>query len=110
MIPATEALRLPSAQLSVDEIAAADALEAEIEAHVSKFMERRGCDFVVKETRNNVIAEINQRLKTAGYQFQWQPLVEQHPLNKAVQKHVGFRLTLAPNDEAYRTVARAALS
>lgn len=35
MIPAPEALRLPSAQLSPEESAAADALDAELDAHLN---------------------------------------------------------------------------
>ena len=101
MISAVDALRLPSAQLSEEERAGADKLEIEIEIHIRKFMERRGCDFETKETRGNVIAEINQRLKAAGYVPQWKPLLERHKLNNAAVTHVGFGLSLAPSDPAY---------
>lgn len=109
MISAVEALTLPTAQLAPDEILAADKLEATIEAHVKKSMTRQGINLEVDEVRPDVVAEVGQRLKVAGYQIQWTPLVEPHPLNKAQQRFVGFRLSLAPSDESYRAAARATL-
>ena len=109
MIPAIEALRLPNAQLTVEEIAAADALEAFIEDHVRKNMARRGCELAVKETNANIIAEVNQRLKAAGYLPQWQALVERNKFNAATQQHVGFQLALGPTDESYRTASQPIL-
>lgn len=102
MISAAEALRLPSAQLTPEESASADALEMSIESYVRLKMERRGCEYTTPETRPNIIAEVNQRLKTAGYQPQWQALVEQSVVKGAAPRHVGFKLALAPTDEAYR--------
>lgn len=110
MISASEALRLPCAQLSDEEVAAVDALERELEEAVKNTMELKGLQINVKEANGNVIAEVSQRLKTAGYQVQWTPVVESHPLNKAHQRLVGFQLLLAPSDEAYRDARRLALS
>jgi uncharacterized protein YcbX len=109
VIPAVEALQLPGAALSAEEREAADKLELAIEAHVRSKMTRQGVTFVTEETRGEVIADVNQRLKAAGYQSQWTAQVEQHPLNKALQRVVGFSLSLAPTDESYRNAARAAL-
>lgn len=102
MISAKDALKLSTAQLSPKDKEEADKLEAEIEIVVSKTMEYRGCELTVSTTNGNAIAEVNQRLKRAGYQPQWQALVEQHKLNAALQTHVGFRLSLSPNDDAYQ--------
>ena len=101
MIAAKEALRLPSAQLSATEVEDANKLEAQIEESVIKSMERRGCDLTTNVTNGNVIAEVNQRLKRAGYLPQWRALVEKHKLDAAVQQHVGFQLSLSPSDDAY---------
>jgi hypothetical protein len=110
VIPAVEALQLPTAQLSPDELVAADGLESMIEQHVKTSMTRQGVNIEIKEARPDIIADVSQRLKAAGYQAQWAPLVEAHPLNKAQQQLVGFRLSLAPSDESYRAAARAVLS
>ena len=110
MIPAVEALQLPTAQLSPEELAAADKLELFIEEHVKTNMTHQGANIEIKEGRPDIIANVSQRLKAAGYQAQWAPLVEPHPLNKAQQVLVGFRLSLAPSDESYRAAARAVLS
>jgi hypothetical protein len=100
--PAAEALLLPSARLTDDERAAVDKLEKAIDEHVHKSMAYRGVDFTGKETNLNVLAEVNQRLKDAGYTLEWKYLVERHQLNAALTKMVGFQLVLGPSDEAYR--------
>jgi hypothetical protein len=102
VIRAEAALRLPTAQLSEEELRKADTVEREIETLVLKGMERRGVDLNIAETSSNIIAEVNQRLKQAGYNAQWQALIESHPLNKAMNKLVGFKLSLSPTDESYR--------
>jgi hypothetical protein len=110
VIPAVEALKLERAQLTPEDIEAINALELEIEAHVRENMEWRGVQFESKEKRPNIIAEVIQRLKVAGYEPRLEFMVEPHPLNKAIQQLVGFRLSLSPNDEAYRAATRALLS
>lgn len=110
MISAAEALRLPSAQLTSEERATADALEADIEAHVRLKMERRGCEFTTNETRSNVIAELNQRLKAAGFQPQWQAIIEPPRIGLGTPTHVGFKLALAPSDDAYRAAVSLAMA
>jgi hypothetical protein len=110
VIPAVEALRLQTAQLSDEEKAAADRIESEIEEAVRKGMTRSGLNFQSKENRPVVIAEINQRMKAAGYEPGAQLVVDVHPLNKAQQIVVGFRMGLAPTDESYRAYERALLS
>ena len=101
MITAKEALQLSTAQLSADELKAVEKLEAEIDAHVKESMQHRGCEIKLSETNGNVIAETNQRLKRAGYQPQWQQVVDKHKLNAAIQVTVGYHLFLAPDDDAY---------
>jgi hypothetical protein len=110
MIPAAEALALPSAQLTDEEKAAADKLEALIEEHVRMGMRRNGVNLQTPMTHPGIITEVNQRLRTAGWVGEWQPLLETNSLNRAMQKHVGFKLSLYPTDESYRTAARATLS
>jgi hypothetical protein len=110
VIAAVDALKLPSAQLSDDERLAADKLEVAIEAHVLNNMRVNGVDFKTEELRPVVIAEVNQRLKRAGWQTQWQPLLEQHALNKAAVKHTGFGLNLAPSDAAFTEAFRSTLA
>lgn len=105
MISAIDALLLPSAKLSADELAAVDALLGAIEAHVREKMERRGCDLQVKEARGNVIAEVNQRLKADGWNPKWQPLTQEGKFSRNVVI-VGYLLALAPSDEAYRDAAQ----
>ena len=105
MIHATEALKLPTAQLNDADKAAVDEYEKVIEQHILKSMERRGCELKLdlSEKDANVIAELNQRVKMAGYNPKWQQLVEQHPLNKAVTKTLGFLLFICPSDESYES-------
>lgn len=110
MIPAHEALKLPTAQLSEEQMHRADALEADIDRTVRSSMERRGCDIETKETDANVVAEVNQRLKTAGYSTEWRPNVEQNRLNPTMMKHIGWKLTLAPTDVAYKLAGGAILA
>ena len=110
MISAVEALQRPTAQLSPEELAAADKLELFIEEYVDKNMAYQGVNIEIKEVLPSIVANVSQRLKAAGYQAQWTPLVESHPLNKAQQRLVGFQLSLAPTDDSYRAAARAVLS
>ncbi len=104
MIPAAEALRLPGARLSQEEQVAAAALLAQIEAHVRERMERRGVDYATSEVRGNVIAEVNQILRAAGWLPQWRAILEPSPLGGG-SRHTGYALALAPGDEAYRAAA-----
>lgn len=110
MITALEALALPSALLTDDEKAGADRLEAKIEEQVLKNMKRAGIGMATEETNDNVIGEVNQRLKAVGYAPIWTRLMRSSRFNAASQECVGFQLSLSPNDEAYRAAARAILS
>jgi hypothetical protein len=100
VISAVEALDLPTATPTEDEIAAANMLEAEIEAHVRKSMALRGVEYKTNVTNPNVISIVNQRLKRAGWVPQWQMLVEQSKFVKE-PRIIGFGLNMAPNDEAF---------
>lgn len=102
MILAADALDLPTAEPTAAELAAANMLEAEIEAEVRKTMAFNGIDFKTDVTDAKVIAIVNQRLKAAGWNAQWQMLVEQNKFTKG-QSLVGFGLNAAPNDESYAT-------
>lgn len=110
MIPAVEALALPTAVLTAEQKADADKLEEEIDKAVRGHMQRNGLDMQVKQTDAAVIAEVNQRLRAAGYGARWSPMIEQHRLNAAVQNHVGFNLNLFPSDDAYKAFDRSTLS
>jgi hypothetical protein len=102
MILASEALALPKAQLTENEVLAAQKLETELDEFIRENMKHSGCAFVTKETSSNVISAVNRRLKDAGYNTQWGQLVEKHKLNAAQQQVVGWQLMLAPSDEAYK--------
>ncbi len=110
MISAVEALALPSAQLAPEEIEAAYVLESEIEKHVRADMTRNGVAIQGREKNPNVIAEVNQRLRAAGWSTNFEFIVDKHRLNAALTTTVGYRLLLTPSDESYRTAARAILS
>lgn len=102
MINAAEALALPSAQLSDDDVSLLSSLTMQISETIQSKMERRGLEMRLEGVTNgNVLAEINQQLKQSGWQPQWQPIVEQHPLNKTQQRVSGYILVLAPTDSAY---------
>lgn len=110
MIPASEALTLPTATLSNEERDAADKLEILIEEHVRKEMTRFGIDLQTSVTNKNVVAEVNYRLRMMGWVTNWQPIVEKHRFNAAMSVHSGFTLSLLPTDESYNVAARAVLS
>jgi hypothetical protein len=107
MIPAVEALSLPCAKLSDEDLKAADLLESEIDARVRESMNHNGIDLNVSETRPVVIAEVNQRIRRAEWQANWRPLVEEHRLNKALREHKGYAVNLFPSDESYQEYAGA---
>ena len=102
MIRAEEALRLPSAQLSEAELKRVDLIMSEIETGIRVGMKYNGMTMTLKESDASVIAAVHQRLKLAGFNAQWNQLVEAHRLNKALRECVGYQLTIGPSDEAYR--------
>jgi hypothetical protein len=110
MISAVEALALPTALLTDEELKAADNLVNAIEHQIHGHMRRNGVTLEGTESRPHVIAEVNQRLKEAGYEANWQLVFDQHPLNKALTRPAGYKLGISPTDESYRAAARAALS
>src|SRR6185369_16494049 len=99
-----EALQLPTASLTDEQHRAADKLEKEIEDYVRKNMSFRGVDYEGKETSADVLAAVNHRLVAAGYNAQWKLIANEHPLNKAISQIVGFKLSLAPNADAYKSL------
>jgi hypothetical protein len=68
-------------------------------------IEFRGVEIEGKETRPNVISAVNHRLVAAGYNAQWQLVANKHPLNAALTQIVGYKLSLAPNGEAYQRIS-----
>ncbi len=110
MIPASEALRLPCAQLTPEESAAADVLDAEIDAHLRENMRRGGATYDTKEVRGPVIAEATWRLRRAGYQVQVMAAQAPSALDPRKQCVVAYRMLLAPSDEAYREHACGTVS
>lgn len=102
MIPAFEALALSTAQLSADDLKLVEHIEAQLVEAIKTKMERRGVDVKLDGVTNaNALAEINQRLKRAGWMPTWQPLVEPHPLHQNKQRLTGYMLSLAPSDSSY---------
>ena len=110
MIAAADALLKNSARLNADELAAVDEVERAIETYVDRHMERRGCyGFCTRETRANVLAEVNQRLKSAGWVVDFRARLEPGMLSQEMT-HVGFEIVLMPTDEAYAEAQRRSLS
>lgn len=101
MIPAAEALLLPSAKLSAEEQTAADELERAIEAHVLEKMERGGCIYQTREQSAPVLAEMALRLRRAGWHAQVGPWIVQTPFSREPTR-VGSTFALVPSDDAYR--------
>lgn len=106
MISAREALALPCAQLTEEQKKAADGLEAEIDAHVRKFMAVRGVEFSTTEKDPNVIGEVVARLKLAGYQVDFSIDSEPNKLNPAMRKHTGFTFGFAASVDELRAYRR----
>lgn len=100
MISAADALRQPGAQLTADEMKAADALEAAIDAHILAKMKFAGCDnFATPEQNTNVIAAVNQRFRRRGaWLTSWNP-IERIEAGKRLM--TSWRLDLKPTDAAY---------
>lgn len=102
MINAAEALALPTAQLSEEDLKLVEHIEAQLAEAIKTKMERRGVDVKLDGVTNaNALAELNQRLKRAGWMPSWQPLVEPHPLHQNKQRLTGYMLSLAPHDSSY---------
>lgn len=99
-----EALALPTAQLTADELRIVATIEASIDETIDKAMTYRGLELDLKNSNLNVIAELNQRFRNAGWITQWTPNMEQHVFNKALKTCVGFHLVLTPKDEDYQAV------
>jgi hypothetical protein len=109
VIPAHEALTLPTAQLTEEQRDHADKLEEQIDKAVREHMRRNGLDMQVKQADPAVIAEVNQRLRAAGWGAVWNPIVDEHRLNKALRVIVGFSLNLFPSDDAEKIHLRTNL-
>jgi hypothetical protein len=103
MRSAKEALELPTAQLTADELRIVATIESNVDEAIDKAMTYRGIELDVRNSNLNVIAELNLRYKR-GWITQWQPMFEQHVLNKAIKTCVGFHLVLTPKDEDYQAV------
>lgn len=113
MISAAEALQLPGAQLSVEEVQAVSDLLYEIDAFVKRNMKRSGCAFFTKEKRANVIVEVDSRLRdpSLGYSTQWEAQAEVSTFApESAPIHVGYRLILKASDEAVSDVRKSQLS
>jgi hypothetical protein len=101
VIPAVDALQLPSALLTHEDLAAVEKLETEIEVHVRRTMGRRGPEpFKTGEVRGNIIAEVNQRLRAAGWAPVWSQLGEQSRVTGKVTV-IAYGLDLPPSDATY---------
>ena len=98
---AAEALGLPCAQLSEEERQRVKDLETEIENQIHQKMARRGMEVNLMETNPNVMAELGQRAKNAGYKVEMLPLTKRNRFNTAAEDHVGWRFIMIPGDEAY---------
>lgn len=101
MISAVEALDLPGAKLSADELKLLEQLDAIITEAVMKQMKRNGVNLVFENMTNMcVVAAMNHRLVQLGWGANWEPIMKRHPLNQAVQQHIGYTLSLFPSEAA----------
>jgi len=101
MITAIEALRLPSAKLTDEQSEKATDVINKIDAQVRMKMTRGGLTMILNVTDQSVLAHVAILLKQAGWNPQWMPVHEQSSIRGAQPKHVGFQLTLAPQESAY---------
>jgi hypothetical protein len=104
VISPSEALALPTAQLTADELRIVSTIEANIDDAIRQAMAYRGIEIDIRNSNVNVIAELNLRFRNAGWITQWQAKIEGNQFNQAVKTCVGFHLTLTPKDEAYAVV------
>ena len=101
MITGTEALRLPSAQLTHEETAVVDKIIRLMDCEVREGMKRGGVQLKVSETRPHLITEVALQLKRAGWNSQWEPNVKQSSVHGGKPQLVGYIVTMVPTDESF---------
>lgn len=101
MMKASDALMLSRARLTDGEKARAALLEQQIHDYTEKHMEYSGLHgFTTAECNNNVIAEVNRRLRRDGWFTQWVPAYSA-PTKGGKQQLTGWKLDATPVDAAY---------
>ena len=111
ILPASEALRLPSAQLTEDEKKIVDKVLADIDAEIHKHFKRNGFEYSTNCNNPAVVFEIAQLLQDAGYMVQCQPRLSQNRFNPQGPPNIdGFVLLCAPSREAVLATRESLLS
>jgi hypothetical protein len=106
LIDATDAMRLPGAQITEDELREADMLTADLHKYIVKYAERRGFEWQANTGKANVISEIMYRLRVAKWTPQITGVDQDEPLVRGGKPRIlRYYLAVAPSDEAV-TLAR----
>ena len=100
MIRAADAARLPSAQLTEDDLKIVNKLDEELDTGIRKSMRRNGFDFQTNNTNSAAMFEVVQRLQDAGYVVQCQPILKQPRIQGGMVTHEGYSLSVAPGRDA----------
>ena len=102
MITATEALRLPSAQLTHDERKGVVALLEKIDLEVRTGMKLNGIVIATDEIRPPVNAAVMQTLIRAGWNVAFHPIVVQSKVAGSKPYHTGFNMELTPSVASFK--------
>jgi hypothetical protein len=106
VITAVEALLLPTARLNLDQLKAVEKLLSQLDEATRTDMGRGGIDMNTNLNDVNVVAEVDLRLKAAGWAPQWTQMIGPHRFNAALQQIVGHRLQLRPSPDAYKEASK----
>lgn len=107
MIHASEALRLPSAQLTEDENKMVTAILDEIDTGVRTNVRRNGFEFKTNCTSAPAIFEVTQVLQDGGWIVNCQPILKHPRIQGGMTTHEGFTLVCAPSREAVLAARQA---
>lgn len=106
MITASEALRLPSAQLTEDDKGIVAKLLREIETGIQTSMKRNGFEFQTNNTNPAAMFEVVVILQEHGFTVQCQPLLNQPAIHGGRPTHVGYALQCAPSQASIEASRR----
>lgn len=100
IISAAEALRLPSAQLTDDDVRVVNKILTEIDAGIRRSMHRNGFEFQTNCTNAAAMFEVATVLQDRGYVVNCQPIVRPPRIQGGPPTHEGYTITCAPSREA----------
>ena len=106
MILASDALRLPCAQLTENDREIVDKLLREIEEGIRTRMRRNGFDFQTNNTNPAAMFEVVCVLQDHGFAVNCQLLAQPPRLQGGQPTHVGYALSVVPTKEAIEASKR----